>query len=317
MFILQLFVILYTRFFPGQKSDYSFGLVEKINIRKALQEEDWELFEQKMNKLAGEDLTRFIDGLIFSERYKAYITKYLEASTSEISILLRGCHEIETAWKLRSGFRAKHVKDKQWEGFFEYLEKAWNTLNHPFKSNAHQLEASSRLISVAMGYSEKDRMKEAFEECMNMDATHMGAHLNYFKAITPKWIGSKEELSAYVFAQEHPQISTLLRLMYFTEMYAEMADDFEEEHQAKGPFKAQYGEQIAELLGEMDIPAGNSHLSIHCKNHLVYLYNILDMKKQRNQLLEELGDRISLFPWAYFGMSNARDIRLYKRVNLL
>lgn len=317
MFIIQFFAILYARFFPGKPADYSFGMIEKMGILKDLQAKNWEALESKIIPLQGEDMTRFVDGLIFSNRYEAYVNQYLKASSSEVSILLKGCREIALAWKSRSAKLAQYVKNEQWKGFFEYLEGAWETLNHSFSAKNLQLEAYSRLIQVTMGYSDKEQMQEIFYSCMQADPTYVGAHLNYFKALTPKWLGSQKELKAYAFGEKDPALSTLLRLMFLTEMYAEMDGEYEDEAGKKSTFNQWYGNLASELFGELEIPTGEGHLSIHAKNHLAYLCHILRMKKRRDKLFSELGDRIAMFPWAYEGISTARDLRLYKNTGLL
>jgi len=84
-----------------------------------------------------------------------------------------------------------------------------------------------------------------------------------------------------------------------------------------GKFREERRTLITEALQNAQIPNDDSIVSIYSKNYLANLYNILGMKKDRDRLIDGLKNRITLHPWAYFGMHCERDVKLFRMGGLM
>ena len=78
----------------------------------------------------------------------------------------------------------------------QYLNKAEQKLNQV--QGTLYIEAQNYLIRVYKGQSEKEKAKNAYQNCMRNAPEHIMSHLNYLDTILPKWLGSREETDAFI-----------------------------------------------------------------------------------------------------------------------
>jgi len=319
MILLQLPVILYTSKFPGKPIDQSHGLIEKLGLEALINAGDWKAVENKVLQLPPDDISRTMDGIASQKNLTPKIEQYLNTETSEFQDVLAGNFLTKRAWEIRSGAWAKDVGDDQWEGFFKHLEMAVERLNRSYDSKQLQLEGVSRLIHIYMGASEEEEALEAFNHCMEMDSSHYLAHIAMHRVTTPRWQGDMERMLEFADSIQDDHVRGLIQLSSLVEIYDDMVreDDDEDDDVTKQRFQKEHDALIHKTLSNLEIPTGNSMLAIDFKNHLACVYSILNMKKDRDRYLNELNGNITYRPWCYFGMSNHRDVKLYKMVGLI
>jgi len=222
-------ILLYCHKFPGETGDYSFGLIKRYKVDNLLANRDWAGLEDAVNSLKDSELTRLLDGLCLCDRYDNELNEYLKNNSSDVRNLIAGTYYTHLAWKSRSGALAKHLNDEQVRGFFDYLEMADEVLPIHSNQNNIKVEAIARMIRVDLGFSRKEEAGERFTECTNIAPNHLGAHFNYFRILTWRWLGSDEELFNFSQSPSTPEMRTLLGLMYLIETRSDL--DMQEENE--------------------------------------------------------------------------------------
>jgi len=319
MSLLAIPLMKYYQMFPGKPKERSLGLVDRLQLAPLIQSGNWKEVENIIMDLPSSELSRVMDGICMSGVFDPQLESYAQTLNTDFHNMIVGYYYIYCAWESRSGRRAEFVGEDQWEGFYKYLNLANHFLNEEYMDEKMQLQAWSDLITVQMGFSEREMADETFEKCMAIDPNSVNAHMTYFSVITPKWLGSRDEMKEHVKSDRwSKEISTVLQLKYYVELYKEYYfNEIDDEDVAKRRFKADYGKECVTLLQNISIPTEENLLSLTSKNHLCYLYIILNNNKGRNRLMKELKGKYQAQPWGYFGVMCERDAKLFKWAGVL
>jgi hypothetical protein len=280
-------------------NDLSFGLIQARGIKPMLEQRQWKEFENAATSLAPDDLTRLLDGLCLSAHYVPLLEQYQKSGESELQQLMAGVHATFQAWEARSGAYAKELSQSQIDGFSHYLHIAYSKLNTQFATPNLQVEASARLVRVAMGLSDLDLAQAAYKHCTALQPNHLQAHLFYFNVLTPKWFGDEDALEDFVDAASNSALHDLLQAMYLVELQS-ITDDSTEI--AKENVKNENRRRINELLAKQPL-VSDSLYAIYFNNYLACLNHTLGNPIVRNSFLAKLEGRITAYPWAYFGLT--------------
>ena len=319
MQFLQTPVLFYTRMFPGKPIEESYGLIQKLGLEPLINSGDWKAVEKKVLKLSGDDITRVMNGLCKKENLIPKVEEFLESDRSEFQDVLAGNYHIIKGWKIRSSSWAREVGDDQWEGFFEELHLAADRLNRHYDNKALYLEGTARLIQVYMGGSEKEECIEAYNQCQEIDPNHYLSHTAMHRVLTPRWSGSMEEMVEFGRSIKNDHLRGLIELSSLVEIYSDMNNENENENEelVKQRFRRKHSSYIDKVMGNITSPSGDSMLAIDFKNHMACVSSLLGKKKESHAFLNELNGKNTFRPWCYFGMLNARDVKLYKMVGLI
>lgn len=278
--------------------DLSFGLIDSLGIRLILEQQQWDRLEAIALNLTTDDLTRLVDGLCLTNEYTKSLVQYQQAGMPELRHLLAGVHDTFLAWQARGASYAKHLAQKQIDGFRQYLSSAFKHLNRSFSHQAFQAEAAARTVRVAMGLSEPEIAKAAFYKCLAIVPDHLQAHLFFFNVLTPKWFGDEDALEDFVDEVHAPVLRNLLQAMYLVEMNNEVADSSAIVRQKFRNDNARRLEQIMQLKPLADKTLHAAYLN----NYLAGLHHVMNQPDARNEFLRVLGTSITAYPWMYFGL---------------
>ncbi|WP_133655826.1 hypothetical protein [Hymenobacter sp. UV11] len=250
-------------------------------------------------------MTRLLDGLCLTDTYADGLAAYQRAGQSDLRRLVAGVHATHVAWQIRGGAYAKYVGKAQAEGFHKHLEDAFDWLNEPFATPSYEAERAARIVRVAMGMSEPNLAQEAFEHAIQLVPDHLQAHLFYFNVLTPKWFGDEEKLEQFVDVAAASALQPLLQTMYAVELLNN-ADDGTE------IVKQQVRNELAPRLKTLAryTPLPNDTLyAVYFNNYLAGLCHALGQLPTRNTYLEVLSNRITYYPWAYYGLLDASAVQ--------
>jgi len=319
MLLLQLPVMYFIQMFPGKPIEESFGLIQKLGLEALINAGDWKAVEKKVLQLPADDITRVMNGLCKQENLIPKVEQYLQTTPSEFQDVLAGNFHIIRGWKIRSGSWAKEVGDDQWEGFYEQLNLAAERLTRSYDNEALFLEGNARLIQMNMGGGEKEDCIKAYNRCQELDPNHYLANIAMHRALTPRWGGSIEEMVEFGNSIKNDHLRGLIQLSNLVEIYSDMnyENEEEEEELTKQRFQRKHANYINKVMNNLSIPTGDSMLAIDFKNHMACVSSLLGRKKERNDYLKALNGNTTYRPWCYFGMHNARDVKLYKMVGLI
>lgn len=112
---------------------------------------------------------------------------------------VRGCYEIDLAWKARGTEFANKVTAAGWEGFEQHLTAANKLLHEAWKLNPSHPEAATAMIKVAMGgcAGKNETTRLWFKRAVAAQVDYLPAYDAYMWAIRPRWGGSIEEMHAF------------------------------------------------------------------------------------------------------------------------
>lgn len=264
-----------------------------------LEQKQWQAFEKVVAELAPDELTRLLDGLCLSEYYAPLLEQYQKSGTSELRRLIAAVQATFRAWEARSGAYARELSQQQIDGFSHYLGQAHAQLVQPFADPGLQAQAAARLVRVAMGLGEPELAQAAYEQCIAMQSTNLLAHIFYFNVLTPKWFGDEEVLEDFVNAASDPNLRDLLQAMYLVELQSILD---ESTAIAKQEMQNSNQRRITDLLAKRP-RIDDSLPSVYFNNYLACLSENLGQTTIRNQFLQTLENRITIYPWAYFGLT--------------
>lgn len=264
-----------------------------------LEQKQWQAFEKVVAELAPDELTRLLDGLCLSEYYAPLLEQYQKSGTSELRRLIAAVQATFRAWEARSGAYARELSQQQIDGFSHYLGQAHAQLVQPFADPGLQAQAAARLVRVAMGLGEPELAQAAYEQCIAMQPTNLLAHIFYFNVLTPKWFGDEEVLEDFVNAASDPNLRDLLQAMYLVELQSILD---ESTAIAKQEMQNSNQRRITDLLAKRP-RIDDSLPSVYFNNYLACLSENLGQTAIRNQFLQTLENRITIYPWAYFGLT--------------
>ncbi|GGG51664.1 hypothetical protein [Hymenobacter glacieicola] len=249
--------------------------------------------------LSSENLTRLIDGLCLSEAHGVLIKKYLSAADSEVRELIAGARNLHIAWERRGGNWGNTLSGEQIDGFGNYLQKAHENLSHRFSTAVLEAESFARLTRVYMGFSDIEAVQSSFQNASYLVNDHLLAHLNYFKAISPKWLGDVELLGRFVLNVEDKSLKNLLKLMYVVELYSDKYYSTYDE--AKVNYEKAKFDYVSKILSDIHPLEDDSLIGIYTNNYIACLYRILGMQLKEIKMSKYLVARRTNYPWAYFG----------------
>ena len=302
------------KYSDSSTDDLSFGLLLEKGIHKALQQRDFDVFEQIMSDLSAHDLSLAVEGLAHSEELNAPLRSFIDHPNSELARLLGGRVNIITAWEKRTGTVAEEVGEDQWLGFQHYLNLAEECLDYKWTKSSYQLLALSDRITVCRGFSDKDLAKSLLQESMKLDNEFVPSLMSYFKVISPKWLGCEEELLRFCTESAVP-VRPLLQAMFLAEVFSDLY--FDNTETAKVKFKRAYLGQYREWSEQWDLQFRNTVTQIYFYNYSILLAHVLGFKKEEKVGISKLRGYYTQAPWGYFGMENKKQVELFLKGRFL
>jgi hypothetical protein len=287
------------------ETDLSYGLITNLGVEPLLAQQQWNTFESKATQLATDDLTRLLDGLCLTTRYAPALTTYLAAGSSELRTLVAAVRATFLAWESRGAMVATETGEQQFDGFFHYLNQAFELLNQPFQTPLLEAEVGARMVRVAMGLSEAELAADAFSACTDLSPNHLMGHYNYLRVVSPWWLGSLETLQQFVESIADPTLYQLFRLIHLHEVNSYLQHEHNSTALAKELLQRDYRAQLAAALAGPPVAEGTTLAAIYYNNYLAALHHLLGNAAARNPLLLALGPHIMPLPWSYFGLEAA------------
>jgi len=311
MGILRLLLRLFYKIIPSKPNDLSFGLIEKIGIVQDLKEKNWKAFEQKIYSLSEGDLTKLLEALTMSHKNGKLLLEYIKAEKTEVRNLVAGSFYTFLAWEARSAKRATYVKDAEWQGFYEWLEKANAAFSEPFDTPKIEAEAAARHIRVNMGYGEPTDALACFNRAIEISPNHFLAHTAFFKTLTPRWGGSEKDMQDFAYSISDQRLACILQLAFFVELLDDLwrENDLEK---ARRMFLRQYETLYLDTLTLANTTDEDTIEMIYLKNYLAYIYEMMGKTKARDEMLAQIKNRLTPNPWNYLNVTSERDLTIMK-----
>ena len=113
-----------------------------------------------------------------------------------LALVLEGEHQVNEAWKARTGGYANTVSEQGWKGFFDHLSQAHTAFAKAWKLRPERALAPTRMITVAMGETGAREMRTWFERAIAAQIDEPGAWSSMRWGLRPRWNGSHEAMLA-------------------------------------------------------------------------------------------------------------------------
>ena len=184
--------------------DLSLGLPAVPQLAAQLQAQQFEQFEQTFAQLSVDERFIALSALAQSEFADDATDSWVSSSTSFIAPLFKGTAVLYRAWEVRGGKVAAEISLETFDAFEALLEQSWGYLITAHRRAEHEPEPLTRLIPVAMGLGvPRDELDSLFESYKKTGVPHLGATMYMVEAVSPKWLGSREEV--FAFARAHAE----------------------------------------------------------------------------------------------------------------
>lgn len=114
-----------------------------------------------------------------------------------LALLLQGDREIGVAWKARGKDYAVKVSEAGWQGFAQHLDVARKCLTEAWELRPDLPHAATRMVTVAMGDSTGEEMREWFDRATAAQLDYPKAWSSMRWGLRPRWNGSAEAMLAF------------------------------------------------------------------------------------------------------------------------
>ncbi|WP_196888138.1 hypothetical protein [Aureivirga sp. CE67] len=305
--------IIYRFTIPNDRN-IGFGIGEIETIKNLLLEENYEKIGPLYDLLTNAEKSILITEIALDEDFSEPIQKWFyENQESFHSNLFVGVVFTRIAWVKRTGKFANELTDEEVQGFFQYLEKAFECLTFANQAKPEDSEPYARLIRVCMGLSEKEQAWRFYNKLKTMDSQHLQAHFFMWDILKEKWLGSDEEEMKFLHMCRDSKSQTL-RVVYLDYIFDELLDIQENYSLTKSlnVFKERYREEIIDLYKKYRFESITSKDRYYLANYFSVFFYLMDEDYLRNKEIDKIGKNISEYPWSCFGAEGFRDLQLLK-----
>lgn len=298
---------------PNTKT-LAFGMPEVSQVGQWLKDNKYDEIVTCYQNLENNDKSLLLDGVALNHVYMDDAIKWQSKEPDNyLANIFSGVALTFKAWQARTGQLAKYVTEEQAQGFFNYLETAFEHLSKSTNLNPSEPEAYARLIRVFMGFSEKEQAQGCFETILSLDSNHLAGHMFMVNLLAPKWLGSKDEMRDFAVkcaSQNNDSLLYTVYLMYAVQSFVDLAN--EDYTQAEQRFKWSFEANIKKVYKKTDFNSITSLQRYHLHNYFSYLFYVLGENKLRNKEIDAIGENISMFPWIYAEVEGLRDLKIIK-----
>jgi len=248
------------------------------------------LFQPYLNayaakKISAEDLALRFDPFSGMTEMESEFDGWIAASPKSYAArLARGIYFVEEAWRKRGIRMGNLTSDEQTAGFRRYLKKSREELTASLSLYARPVDSYRYLIRVAKGLDGDAR--SLLDEALRLDPRAVEARLEYLDTITPRWGGSKEEMTRFLNESKQSQMTeagktqVAGRYWYALAQQARLEKDY---HAGSGYFYQGY-------------------LATHEANALLFSAEIAVDAKDRDLAIVRMNELIKTFPKSAVGL---------------
>jgi hypothetical protein len=184
--------------------DLSLGLPAVPQLAAQLEARQFEQFEQTFAQLTVDERFVALSALAQRQFPNETVDAWVSSSNSFIAPLFKGTAVLYRAWQVRGGRVAAEVSREAFDEFEALLQQSWGYLITAHRRAEHEPEPLTRLIPVAMGLGvSRDTLDSIFAKYKETGVPHLGATMYMVEAVSPKWLGSRDEV--FAFARAHAE----------------------------------------------------------------------------------------------------------------
>jgi hypothetical protein len=225
--------------------------------------------------------------------------------------LCYGLAQTHLGWEVRTNKVADDVTREQAMGFFEHLQRAFQHLELAESLDPQDANIHAALQPVYMGLeSPQSDAEELFARMKQVEPTHLGGHMAMLNALTPKWGGSIEAMTAFAEAhyRDSPVLVTLALGSLINEWEAfSMAKDIES---YKAFFSLPDTRDRIQTLYEGFLAANDTSLLAPIpRNYFALVLRLAGFRKEFEQEVRAIRGQLYPHPWLRVGISTYAQVQ--------
>jgi len=184
--------------------DLSLGLPAVSCLAAQIKAHQFEQFEHAFAQLSADERFVALSALAQSNLPNDALDPWVASSTSFVAPLFKGTSVLYRAWQVRGDRIAAEVSVETFDEYEALLQQSWGHLITAHRRAEHEPEPLTRLIPVAMSLEvSRNTLDEIFDCYKKTGVPHLGATMYMVEALSPKWLGSREEV--FAFARAHAE----------------------------------------------------------------------------------------------------------------
>lgn len=223
---------------------------------------------------------------------------------SVLPLLLSGARHISWGWEARTGARAQHVTEEQWQVFHERLFTAEEQLYEVAEREPGLLAPWYFLLISARGASHgPDVARHRFEAAERRSPGNPEVHRQRLQQLTAKWGGSHEEMHAFaragmLAAPEGSPLGVLVAEAHL-EHWLDLPDGEDHAYITDPGVAAQLHEAARRSV--LHPAHGRPPGWLRSLNTFAMAFSLAGERQAAHSLFEVLDGRVVKGPWHYLG----------------
>ena len=200
--------------FNGSHVDYSFGDIDLQKIKSKIEEGEYTSAEFLIKQLESDDLHQAIDHVTLNGSEEMLLKWKEEDPDSPVVDLCLGVYYMHQGSVSRSNLSIQDITTGPIKSNAEYLHKANDILEKiEINDETIQAEIYARLIRVAGLTENIEGVNLYFNKCLEIDAKHLWAHIEYAEQIQPKLGGDIKTVETFIDdLTEEPLVNQVIYL---------------------------------------------------------------------------------------------------------
>lgn len=180
-------------------------------------------FNQVENKLINfkSDYRDFGISTIAELQDETLINSWINESKSDVAQITLAEFKLNQGWKYRGVGSIDTVNEEDYKNFQKCIKEAKELLLELLKKTPEfNIEKIVRLLTIYKAIDiDREEIHKIFKAGLEIAPQHIGLHIKYFQAISPKWGGTKEEIHNYMnnFLPNEPKLieQSVLAMYYW------------------------------------------------------------------------------------------------------
>ncbi len=289
--------------------DLSLGYPRLKEFTDYLVKGKYTAFETAYETVSWDAKTLLNEGIGLNAELAEVIEKWVESSPgSYVANLFAGVSKTCLAWVARTSAVANSVNEKRGEEFLQLLDEAFSYLSEADNINPEDAEICARIIRVFMGLGvEQDVVKGYFDAAIDLVPNHLVAHLMMINYLSPKWLGSVDEMHAFANKQYKQPVSSLLvalPLFAMVEEWLYLSMKNENEKVAAYFLDAGRKAAVIEMYHQYKEEDDGKLLIPYVYNYFAFLLYKFNEKALFAELVTKINGNLTVYPWAYIGVES-------------
>lgn len=286
------------RMLPGDGDPVSAQVVAAVQAR------DWTGLRAVFDQYSGGELSTLVNRMPRDSphAYSWLRSRYEQDRSDPVALTALGVATINHGWQIRTGSRAKHVSQKQFESFHAFLREAEDYLYQALELDPDLVAAWTQLLVSGRGLEVgPDIIERRFEAVVSRSPDHRPAHQQMLQALCRKWGGSHERMHAFAAkAAAGPHAVRLAHLVptAHLENWLDLpVGDERRGYMHGGEVRAQLAEAAQASIFQGGTP--DEHAPYYDANLFAMTFSLAGMPREAERAFALTEGVVTRFPWMY------------------